>query len=80
MTRKEFRKRMNGIIRENTKEAKKRVEKAMKAGCLDIEGEETHSYLLCKCLMTAICRDLADGWKPFTKEGQKTVKNIELFL
>lgn len=77
MTKKQLRKKMNELIRENNKMIKEKLEKLLKSGAIDLPFYEDN-YLLPKLIMCAMAKETAFQFKPLSnqKEHQKDIENF----
>jgi len=79
MTRTQFRKKVNELIRENNRLIKNRVEKLFKSGCVDLNDYD-NDFRLPKMFMYAIGKEMQFQWKPLDDELLKTGENIARVL
>ncbi len=79
MTKKDYRKLMRVLIKDNTDAIRKKAEAVLESGCIDLESHP-NNYLLPKAVMCAISREMAFQWRPLTGQYRKEANNIEMFL
>jgi len=81
-----LKKRTNEILNESYKQAKLKVDKAIRSGALDIDSYDptVNFMILPKIIAIAILEIEADQYRAqgtsFEREVKKEVKNLKLFL
>ena len=79
MTKKQFTKKFNELKRTTAARITELSDKALKSGAIDLDSWEDN-YVLPKIVMTAICRELVNDWKPLDKDYRKESINLQIFL
>ncbi len=79
MTRKQFRKKVNELLRENNRAIRQQAEMLFRRGCIDM-ASFADDYALPKMFLCAACINMAEQWKPLSTTLQKEVKNILHFI
>ncbi len=79
MTKTQFRKRTKQLKRQVNKLIDNRIEKFLNSGCEDLTDYED-DYQLPKYFIAACGEEIKFQFKPLYNQGNKIVKNIELFL
>jgi hypothetical protein len=79
VTRKQFRRKLAMLIRENNRAIKKKAEELFKSGCVDLSayGDD---FKLPKTFMSAVCYRMSEEWNLFTKEAQREARNMRHFI
>jgi len=79
MTKKQYYKKCNELKREANKLIDDRIKKLLNSGAIELSNYDDN-YILPKCVMCAIGKEIAFQFKPHTKEGVKDVENFECFI
>jgi len=77
MTTKQLKSKVMACIRNDKALIEKKIEKAIKSGCMDIDGAE-NNFILPKRLLSAIYKEMSFQYFPLSdqKEAKKEVENI----
>ena len=79
MTKKQIRKKIMEMVRDDKKYIQEKVEKALKSRAFDIKDYED-DYRLPKIILHAIYKDLCWQRKPLYKEHSKIAENIYIVI
>jgi len=81
MTKTQLKSKVKEMIRTDKAYIEKLIDKAIKSGCMDIDGAE-NNYTLPKNLLTAIYREMSRQYMPLNSDKlkHKEVDNIFLHL
>jgi len=79
MTNTQLKSKVKAMLREDKVFIETLIDKAIKSGCMDIEGAE-NNYILPKTLLCAIYNEMSRQRKPHGTEERKQVENIQNFI
>lgn len=79
MTKQQYYKKCKELKKEMNKLFDNRVEKLLNSGAIELSNYDDN-YILPKIVVCAIASEIQWQFKPLSKEGQKEVKNLELFV
>ena len=80
MSNEEFKASTLAMIRNNSAEIERLIDKSLNCGAIDVTHQDPQDYTTRKALLNVIFSHLADQWKPLTKDGLSEVKNLECFI